>query len=605
MKKNFFFIFFTLSLLLIFVFLVFSIDLKYQVEKKEYIVNNFRRFFDLDRSRLLSLIKQSEQDPEALTLLEEEFTGIILCPEQAIYSIALVDNEGHALLRVENREKLRTHNTLQTALFYQNFNGLYSFGEDTLDYSVECTYTTPKDDAYVQEMTLRYWTIILFISPVFLLFYFLIIKYYILPVKKVVNSLLLIPRDKNVLVPAPLTLLEKSFNLVGLYYQLLSFTNSMYEEIFSRKSLRNEVELEKLVIDFIPRFFPCKKVLCFHVTMTEAVNLPPTGLIEKSDLPIESLLSKDQESDDMRPPLAALKVTLKDEVIYFLLSFQEQNPRLMSFNFEEFLRRFEHILYLTFNYTRLKSAEIIEEKQRANVNLVRNLGHDLTNILATLKLEIANLTFLVKNEKEEKEISSGEEMSLILRRVRDNARFLQDIVDIYRSLSHMEDPRYEEVNLGKILENTFRLYKRATSRKIQWVIHKTEEQYTINVEPGLIQLALFNLLSNAYDSVKASHAKDYTPRIESGIQYDPESPEAVLIYIQDNGTGIIDVHGNLLHGKQLNEIFEYGYTTKKKGSGEGLGLSWVKTIIEDFHNGSIAALNLPEGGARFEIRLNS
>lgn len=600
MRKNFFFIFFTLSLLIIYIFLVSSIDLKYQVDKKEYIVNNFRRFFDLDRSRILALVKQSEQqDTAAMEQLKDEFTAIIKAPEQAIYSIALVDNKGRELLRVENPEKLRTHNTLKTSLFYRNFSGLYSFGEDTLDFSVECTYTTPKDDTYIQEMTSRYWSVILIISPLFLLFYFLIIKYYILPVKRVVNSLLLIPGKKNVLVPSPLTLLEKSFNLVGLYYQLLSFTNTMYEEIFSRKSLRNEIELEKRVIDIIPQFFPCQKVLCFHLPLSDALHLPETGLIELKDLP--EGLQHPQMKDLDHLPLAVLKVSLKDEIIFFFLSFREKNPRLMSFNFEEFLQRFEHILYLTFNYTRLKSAEIIEEKQRANVNLVRNLGHDLTNILATLKLEIANLSFHLHNIHQEETTSSENETRNLLKRVKQNARFLQDIVDVYRALGYMEDPQYEDIEPGKILEHTFQLFKHATSQKIQWLLHASQEKNIIKAEPRLLQLALFNILSNAYDAVKACQSNDYTPCIEAGIEQLKDN--GVMIYIQDNGEGIRDNLGNMMTDKQMSAIFEYGYTTKKRGTGEGLGLSWVKTIIEEFHGGKVSVINMPKSGARFEIYL--
>jgi len=604
MRKNFFFIFFTLSLLIIYGFLVSSIDLKYQVEKKEYIVNNFRRFFDLDRSEILSLIKRGEEEEEAFLELEEKFAGIIEEPEQPIYSIALVDDEREILLEKTNKEKLRTHNTLRTALFYQNFNGLYSFGEDDLAYSVECTYTTPKHDAFIQQMTIRYWRLISVITPFFVIFYILIIKYYILPVKKVINSLLLIPRRKNVLVPAPLTLLEKSFNLVGLYYQLLSFTNSIYEEIFSRRSLRNEEDVEKVVVDFIPRYFHCKEVLCYHVPVADAVHLPTTGILESSEeLPSPIAHRLAGGTFEKLSPLAALKVPLKDEVLYFLLSFQGHNPRLMSFNFEEFLQRFEHILYLTFNYTRLKGAEIIEEKQRANVNLVRNLGHDLTNILATLKLEIANLSFLVQEKLGEEEEGTDRESQDLLKRVRDNARFLQDIVDIYRSLSYMENPRFEEIELGNILQHTFQLFKHATSHRIQWLFHKPQEAISMKVEPRLLQLAFFNLLSNAYDAVKERQSPDFSPHIEAGMSFLSGSSGEVLIYIQDNGAGIRDGHGNLLSGKQLDEIFQYGYTTKKKEKGEGLGLSWVKTIVEEFHHGTIQAHNREEGGARFEILL--
>ncbi len=37
--------------------------------------------------------------------------------------------------------------------------------------------------------------------------------------------------------------------------------------------------------------------------------------------------------------------------------------------------------------------------------------------------------------------------------------------------------------------------------------------------------------------------------------------------------------------------------------GEGLGLSWVWTIVEEFHGGKVEARNHPMGGAEFVMRI--
>ena len=69
---------------------------------------------------------------------------------------------------------------------------------------------------------------------------------------------------------------------------------------------------------------------------------------------------------------------------------------------------------------------------------------------------------------------------------------------------------------------------------------------------------------------------------------------AVQITFQDNGCGIAPEH--------LSRIFQPGYSTKKRGW--GLGLSFVKRIIEEYHKGRINVVQTRPGeGTTFEIIL--
>jgi signal transduction histidine kinase len=68
----------------------------------------------------------------------------------------------------------------------------------------------------------------------------------------------------------------------------------------------------------------------------------------------------------------------------------------------------------------------------------------------------------------------------------------------------------------------------------------------------------------------------------------------IYIHIRDEGKGI--------PRRQWKRIFEPGVTSKTRGW--GLGLSLVKRIIEDYHNGSIKVLQSTIGeGTTFEIKL--
>mgnify|MGYP003775648745 FL=1 len=92
-----------------------------------------------------------------------------------------------------------------------------------------------------------------------------------------------------------------------------------------------------------------------------------------------------------------------------------------------------------------------------------------------------------------------------------------------------------------------------------------------------------NLFQNAID------ATPERGRIEIITGFDDSW---VTITVRDSGTGITADNPDI--------IFEPFFTTKI--TGVGLGLANVKKIIKD-HSGKIKALNRPEGGAEFLIKL--
>jgi len=69
---------------------------------------------------------------------------------------------------------------------------------------------------------------------------------------------------------------------------------------------------------------------------------------------------------------------------------------------------------------------------------------------------------------------------------------------------------------------------------------------------------------------------------------------AVQIMFQDDGRGI--------EPENIKRIFEPGFSTKKRGW--GLGLAFVKRIIEEYHKGKINVVQSAPGvGTTFEVIL--
>ena len=73
-----------------------------------------------------------------------------------------------------------------------------------------------------------------------------------------------------------------------------------------------------------------------------------------------------------------------------------------------------------------------------------------------------------------------------------------------------------------------------------------------------------------------------------------------VIQVKDDGTGFGDVDPNLL----FDRFYRADTSRARNTGGTGLGLAIVKSIIEA-HDGTVEAVNLPEGGANFIIAIPS
>ncbi len=145
----------------------------------------------------------------------------------------------------------------------------------------------------------------------------------------------------------------------------------------------------------------------------------------------------------------------------------------------------------------------------------------------------------------------------------------------------------KEIDSTSFLEN---------SRHMVLELHK-DAKISINqkrnihffADPGLLELALINLLENA---VKYS---DDSPNISIDVD---QNQRGIQIDVKDQGMGIPE--------HDLEHVFERFYTVDKARSrrkgGAGLGLSIVKTIIEK-HGGKIDVSSVAGKGTEFHIIL--
>jgi signal transduction histidine kinase len=109
----------------------------------------------------------------------------------------------------------------------------------------------------------------------------------------------------------------------------------------------------------------------------------------------------------------------------------------------------------------------------------------------------------------------------------------------------------------------------------------------MHVDALAIERAIRNLLENAVDAVRDVD----DGRVELRLAHEPAG---IRIEVLDSGPGIPDA--------LMPHLFDAFRTTKRSGSGLGLGLAVVRRIAEE-HGGTVSARNRAEGGARFVMIL--
>ncbi|MBF0206559.1 MAG: HAMP domain-containing histidine kinase, partial [Oligoflexia bacterium] len=141
-----------------------------------------------------------------------------------------------------------------------------------------------------------------------------------------------------------------------------------------------------------------------------------------------------------------------------------------------------------------------------------------------------------------------------------------------------------DINVHDLIKSSVTLVEQATKRKLNRIVNINDKLQLFANRIELHQL-FFNIIKNAYDA---------TP--DTGTIYitAQDQNEKIQISIQDSGSGIpADI---------MDKMFIPFFTTKKVGSGTGLGLYWSLNIIKK-HRGEIRAENSKSGGAIFTITL--
>ncbi|MBU2511851.1 response regulator [bacterium] len=180
-----------------------------------------------------------------------------------------------------------------------------------------------------------------------------------------------------------------------------------------------------------------------------------------------------------------------------------------------------------------------------------------------------------------------EETPKIIKSINNGVQRITKIVNGLKSYARHGDAQMKPCSINHIIEQALELCCNALKYHVQVQKELMNSPPEIFADAQQIEQVLVNLFVNSADAIGTK--ADGTLKIKTKLE-----ETRLIIEIEDNGTGFPTKH--------LEKIWDPFFTTKEPGKGTGLGLAIIRGIVEN-HKGSITALNLDKGGARFSISL--
>ncbi|MGO4771288.1 two-component regulator propeller domain-containing protein [Flavobacterium sp. W22_SRS_FK3] len=144
------------------------------------------------------------------------------------------------------------------------------------------------------------------------------------------------------------------------------------------------------------------------------------------------------------------------------------------------------------------------------------------------------------------------------------------------------------VELGKEVFSCF--VHHAKTKKIDYSFSISEEKLFVYVDREKIEMALFNLISNALKFTEKENGK-----VVVNLRC---SDKEVIIKVIDNGEGVLNADKD----KIFNLFYQSNNNIKNNRKGFGIGLYLVKQFVNQ-HHGEVNCRDNEKGGAIFEMKL--
>jgi PAS domain S-box-containing protein len=231
------------------------------------------------------------------------------------------------------------------------------------------------------------------------------------------------------------------------------------------------------------------------------------------------------------------------------------------------------------------------EKLEAIGTMAGGIAHDFNNILASI-LGYGDMALNAAPE-------TGP-LKRYVANVMSASHRARSLVDQILSYGRSTRGRHEIVNAATLLEETLDLVRASLPPNIELKVTLATKTASVVADPTHIHQVAMNLCTNAIHAMDAGgtlavslgEAAVTVPRALSHGQLPPG--HYVVLAVQDTGRGI--------DATLMGRIFEPFFTTKESGTGTGLGLAMVQSIVDEL-GGMIHVESGPDRGSTFEIHL--
>jgi len=229
---------------------------------------------------------------------------------------------------------------------------------------------------------------------------------------------------------------------------------------------------------------------------------------------------------------------------------------------------FGFIAYLAFSYSRTA------EQNRVWVGLAKETAHQLGTPISSL---IAWVEYL-KTDPKFQGNTTLEELNKDIQK-------LELITERFSSIGSV--PVLNQENIVEVVSHVVTYLKSRISSKVEISMYSMYNTIETEINAPLFEWVIENICKNAVDAM--SGVGSISIRILEGSDW------KVFVDIKDTGKGISP--------SKLKQVFNPGFTTKKRGW--GLGLALAERIIENYHKGRIFVKSSEiDKGTTFRIVLN-
>ena len=233
--------------------------------------------------------------------------------------------------------------------------------------------------------------------------------------------------------------------------------------------------------------------------------------------------------------------------------FYEDSTLLRRLSYFPYIQLAVLILFFAIAYFALMSIKRAEQN-KVWVGLSKETAHQLGTPISSLMAWTQLLETM------------GVDKSIVTDMDKDVKR-LSTIADRFSKIGSMPDK--ELVSINEAVTSSLEYMRARIPKRVSLHIHTNDQTNNgVMLSQTLFAWVMENLTKNAVDAMDGAGRLDITVE---------DSPNNVVILVKDTGKGI--------PRKNFKNVFNPGFTTKKRGW--GLGLTLVKRIIEEYHNGQI------------------